>query len=320
MLFKRSDGRTNLDLRPLTISLSTLSRADGSCNFAFGDLKVLGSMTGPAEVKVWDEKPKEATVEVNVLPISSLPGPSNKFNAQFIKSFISPILYLEQYPRSLIQINLQTLSKPSERWSSLRTSSILGFEENECMSERAALMNASSIACLDGGVGMSGVGIAVAVAVVKSELVEQIGEDEDRMEVDEDQKWVVLLDPSPAEEAQATSLHLIGYQFGPHQTPSKPIIESVRQSEPSLCFCESYGAFDPAQLKHVFKVSQTGISQIYSLIRTSLEHQYLQTLNRPATLNSSNLPPPPPSTTPAPVTQTVDTTKQKKKKKDKTNH
>ncbi|EGG02996.1 uncharacterized protein MELLADRAFT_109732 [Melampsora larici-populina 98AG31] len=319
MLFRRSDARTNLDIRPLTISLSTLSRADGSCNFAFGDLKVLGAMTGPAEVKVWDEKPKHATVEVNVLPISSLPGPSSKSSAQSIKSFISPIIYLEQYPRSLIQINLQTLSKPSERWSSTRKPSRLGFEENESISERAALMNASSIALLDGGVGMSGVGIAVAVAIVKSELVQQIGEDEDRMKEDEDQEWVILLDPSPNEEAQATSLHLIGYQFGSHPTPSNPIIDNVRQSEPTLCFCESYGSFDQTQLKGVFEVSQTGIAQIYSLIRTSLEHQYLQTLSRPGTLNPSSLPPPP-STASAPNTQTTDTTKQKKKKKDKTNN
>jgi hypothetical protein len=39
-----------------------------------GDLKALGAVTGPAEVRIRDEKPTEAFVDVIVVPVCGLPG------------------------------------------------------------------------------------------------------------------------------------------------------------------------------------------------------------------------------------------------------
>ncbi|KAG0149596.1 hypothetical protein CROQUDRAFT_669117 [Cronartium quercuum f. sp. fusiforme G11] len=312
MSFRRTDSRTELDLRPLTISLSLLSRADGSCQFSFGDLKVLGAMTGPAEVKIRDERPKEATVEVNVLPLASVPGPSTKSVGQSIRAFLSPLLHLDLYPRSLIQINLQTLSKPSERWSSFSSEeSRIGFGEGESVAERATLMNAASVALVDGGVGMCGVGVSVAVAVLRQRLVKRIDLEED----DEQEGWVALLDPSPREEAEALSVHLVGYRFGGEtEQASAPILDQVQKSHGEMCFCESYGRFDQIQLNHVFKLSHPAAVQIFTFIRTSFEHQYLKPLSRPATSSIPLAPHPIPDSVSSVTRDQNHGTKQKKKK------
>lgn len=72
----RSDRRTDSSLRPLSLSSGVLHRADGSARFAFGPVEVVGSVTGPQEVRLRDELLDRATFEVNVLPVRGLPGPS----------------------------------------------------------------------------------------------------------------------------------------------------------------------------------------------------------------------------------------------------
>jgi len=70
-------------LRPLSVATGVLSRADGSARFSFaagqaGACEVLASVTGPIEVRPRDEKLDAATVEVGVLPVRGLAGPSHR--------------------------------------------------------------------------------------------------------------------------------------------------------------------------------------------------------------------------------------------------
>lgn len=183
---------------------------------------------------------------------------------------MSPIINLHDYPRSLVQINLQTLSKPSDRWSrALTTASstdqdrlgevdeddeeYLECDESESVAEKAALLNAASVALVDGGIAMRGVAVAVAVAIVSKKCLRRIRQEEEdmSMQVDGDAnlKWVTLLDPSPREEAQAKSVHLVGYCFGGQPGPStEPVLNHVQQSRGEMSFCESQGRFDKSQV------------------------------------------------------------------------
>ncbi|KAH9447311.1 hypothetical protein Pst134EA_029344 [Puccinia striiformis f. sp. tritici] len=241
----RSDSRTEVDVRSLTMRMSILSRSDGSGQFSFGDLKALGAVTGPAEVRIRDEKPTEASIEVNVVPVCGLPGPQTKSLAHSIKQFFAPLILVKKYPRSLIQINLQTLSKPSDRWtngfstSSLEDVPVRLFDETQSVTEKAALINAASLALLDAGVGMRGCGFAVGVAIIPASVTKS------NNNLDNDNSDHIVLDPNPTEESSAKSLHLIGLHFG-HQfnTPSS---DGLNVGHVTLC--ESNGNFSFDQVR-----------------------------------------------------------------------
>ncbi|KAH9441336.1 hypothetical protein MJO28_015665 [Puccinia striiformis f. sp. tritici] len=268
----RSDSRTEVDVRSLTMRMSILSRSDGSGQFSFGDLKALGAVTGPAEVRIRDEKPTEASIEVNVVPVCGLPGPQTKSLAHSIKQFFAPLILVKKYPRSLIQINLQTLSKPSDRWtngfstSSLEDVPVRLFDETQSVTEKAALINAASLALLDAGVGMRGCGFAVGVAIIPASVTKS------NNNLDNDNSDHIVLDPNPTEESSAKSLHLIGLHFG-HQfnTPSS---DGLNVGHVTLC--ESNGNFSFDQLQTVLKYGSLATQQILEFVRRSCETVYQQ--------------------------------------------
>ncbi|MBW0535512.1 hypothetical protein O181_075227 [Austropuccinia psidii MF-1] len=262
----RSDSRTQADIRPLTMKSSVSSRSDGSAEFSFGDLKVLGAVTGPAEARIRDEKPNEATIELNVVPVCGLPGPPHKAFSHSIKLFFAPLILRKKYPRSLIQINLQTLSKPSDRWSKTFSTAALDqtpasrFDESKSVSEKAALINAASLALLESGIAMRGVGLAIGVAVIPASATQSKTSDAD----------LVVLDPNPSEEACARSLHLVGYYFGQEfEQDSKPDNQNAK-----VAFCESQGSFDYNQLQTIFNYALSASQQIFAFVRRSVEVQY----------------------------------------------
>lgn len=92
----RADKRTGTELRPLALTQSLLSRADGSAKFSFGasfslrtflrkssfaddrwlvgDVTALASVTGPTEVRIVKELVDRATLEINVKPLRGQAG------------------------------------------------------------------------------------------------------------------------------------------------------------------------------------------------------------------------------------------------------
>ncbi|EFP79090.2 uncharacterized protein PGTG_05411 [Puccinia graminis f. sp. tritici CRL 75-36-700-3] len=272
MSIMRSDSRTEADIRSLTMRMSILSRSDGSAQFSFGDLKALGAVTGPAEVRIRDEKPTEAFVDVIVVPVCGLPGPPTKSLAHSIKSFFTPLILLKKYPRSLIQINLQTLSKPSDRWTNGFTTGTLEptatvplFEETQSVSEKAALINAASLALLDAGVGMRGCAFAVGLAILPPSAVSPNHNNPQALESD-----LIVLDPSPTEESSAKSLHLVGFHFGHgFNTTTDSGVEIG-----TVALCESNGSFSYDQLQTVLKLASLATQQILAFVRQSCETVY----------------------------------------------
>jgi len=196
-------------------------------------------------------------------------APPSKAVGDTIKRFFAPLILLKKYPRSLIQINLQTLSKPTDRWTRGFTTESAGeaavelFEETQSVAEKAALINAASLALLDAGVCMRGCAFAVGVAIIPSSRSPQHHPTLPDL---------VVLDPCPAEESAAKSLHLVGLHFG-HQfnAPS-----GSSDSFGKVALCESNGSFTYDQLQTVIKYASLATQQILAFVRQSCEIVYQQ--------------------------------------------
>lgn len=152
-------------------------------------------------------------------------GPATKALAETLSSLLLPILLLQRYPRSLIQLTLQTLALPSTKFSKpFRTFSEDAHDEEELetesMSEKAAAINASACALMDAGVAMKGMICAVALAIIPPTTDEQsMNEDGAR----------VVLDPTAEEERTAQCTMCAAFSFG----------EGNGGSEGDLCFIET---------------------------------------------------------------------------------
>ncbi|KAL1667215.1 3' exoribonuclease family, domain 1-domain-containing protein [Schizophyllum commune] len=146
----RSGARQESDPREISVSFDGLARVDGSARFSFGDTTALASVSGPIEVRLAAEQPARATFEVNMRPISNVPATEAKSIAASVRAALSPSIFLQQYPRTLIQLMLQALSPARAR----SDDSLL-----------AAMINSGSLALLNAGsAAMRGVVCAVPVA------------------------------------------------------------------------------------------------------------------------------------------------------------
>ncbi|KAF9047791.1 exosome component Rrp46 [Panaeolus papilionaceus] len=163
----RHDGRSNDQPRKESISFDKLARVDGSARFSFGNTSALASISGPIEVRLAAEQPTKATFEVQVRPLSNVPGTDAKAMAASIRSSLEPALILTKNPRSLVQLVIQAVSSTR---SAAGTDSLL-----------AAMINASTTALLDAAsVPMRGIVFAIAIGrLPNGTLVVDAGEDEE---------------------------------------------------------------------------------------------------------------------------------------------
>jgi exosome complex component RRP46 len=170
-----------------------------------GETQSLASVSGPIEVRFAAEQPSKATVEVNVRPLSSLPGTESKALSASLRGLLSPSIILSRNPRTLIQLVVQCLTpSPSEGFS-------------PCLI--AACINASSLALLNAGsVPMSSVVCAVAVSRLRSAT--------------EDDASALILDPSEAEFLETVGCGCFAFSFataisGSQQSQNSPATRLV---------------------------------------------------------------------------------------------
>lgn len=188
----REDGRGVQEMRPVTYSKQSNARVDASVQFGFGEVEVLASVTGPLEVSLRDEVVDRSTVEVTFRSLNGVVGVSYKALAQQVQSVLQGVIVTEQHPRSLIRFVVQTLSSPTTP-SYLVKEAVGAPPFRVPASEKAAAINGAVLAAMEGCIPLSGVVVAVSVAVVGDTLV---------------------LDPSSYEEAGASSVHLVAYKWG----------------------------------------------------------------------------------------------------------
>ncbi|WWC59069.1 uncharacterized protein I303_101616 [Kwoniella dejecticola CBS 10117] len=120
---RRHDGRRYDEIRPLQIEIGELDRADGSGRFGFGSNAALASCSGPLEVRLNKELPTRATLEVSHRPLEGVGATPSRALVTTLESIFPTALSLPSYPRSLIQLIVQSLSSSSVASSSATSSS-----------------------------------------------------------------------------------------------------------------------------------------------------------------------------------------------------
>lgn len=118
-----------------------LKQVDGSATFQFSNTKVISSVTGPIEVsRPRNEKPTQAFLNISVRPATNVPTTREVYLESKLQKIITPMINLEQYPCSELQIVVQILES-GER------------EQFTCM-ELACAVNSLYLALLNAGISL----------------------------------------------------------------------------------------------------------------------------------------------------------------------
>ncbi|WVR04307.1 hypothetical protein IAU60_001307 [Kwoniella sp. DSM 27419] len=276
---RRADGRAPTQLRTLHISIDELDRADGSGRFAFGPTASLASCTGPIEVRLREERPDRATLEITHRPLEGVGATPSRALVTSLEAIYPPVLKLSQHPRSLIQLVVQSLTPTPVNYSTAPTPFLDLTPSDQAIwprpypeddhdvspttsytyTSRAAAINASTLALLSAGsVPLTALPIAVALANVKGSLV---------------------LDPSTEEEQVAKARFGFGWAFGVGVSLAESgadvemKADGEAEQEMELVWTESEGTFSKEEFSNALELSKMATRQILSDIREALgEH------------------------------------------------
>jgi len=166
---KRLDGRAPDELRPLKIVAGPLARADGSAYVEMGNNKVLAAVYGPREMHPRHASEPDTSVlrcRYTMAPFSvedrKRPGPDRRSIeiSKVIREALQPVLFLELYPRSVIDVFIEILQADA--------------------GTRTAGINAAAVALADAGVPMKDLISSVAVGKVDGTIVIDLVKAEDQ--------------------------------------------------------------------------------------------------------------------------------------------
>ncbi|CAO1620379.1 unnamed protein product [Sympodiomycopsis kandeliae] len=299
-------SRAATQLRPISIkSNNVLSQSHGSATFSYGHESALSSVNGPMEVRIRDELTDRATLEIQFIPLDGVAGITSSSFSSALQAALSPILLLHLYPRSLVQLILQStnhptigtipphmhskLSKPLSQFRRKTIRPVRPHPDAEMgFSQRAALINAAMLGLMSAGVQAKATLCGVAVAVIPKEIAQgtRRGTSDDNdtdMEVDNDtndqSSAVIVVDPSPLEESVAISTHVFGFAiFGSKVDTSKSSEDEKDDSEDTdskaeakLAFIQSNGEVDWQVYKRCLALARHAAKDVRRNIRRALE-------------------------------------------------
>lgn len=165
---RRLDGRAVDELRPITMEVGVLKRADGSCYYEQGDNKVMAAVYGPREVHPrHQEETTRAIVRYryNMAAFSvddrKRPGPDRRSVelSKVSRQAIEPLVLIERFPRSAIDVFVEVLQADA--------------------GTRTAGINAACLALVDAGIPMRGLVAACAAGKVEDTVVLDLNQAED---------------------------------------------------------------------------------------------------------------------------------------------
>ena len=177
------------------------------------------------------------------------PATSSKAMAAGLYTIYHPLLDLRAHPRTRTTLTVQSLNSAQPPSQPLYASS------------RAAAINASTLSILNAGsIGMRGVPMAVAIAVVsshgkgKQRAYDDVEEDEQMEQVaNVDDDVTLVLDPTRNEEHNSIARFCFGWAFGqefssgaPREKGDRGGTEEEQDEEAECVFVESDGEFDGA--------------------------------------------------------------------------
>ncbi|PWN32152.1 uncharacterized protein FA14DRAFT_162387 [Meira miltonrushii] len=225
--------RGSLDLRPIKIEQGLLGHQDGSALFSFGPVSALAAVSGPSEVRIRDERTDRSALQIHFTPLQGIAGTSATTFESTLQGIWQNTLQLHLYPRSLVQIHLQTYASPPQLVSHplLHPDQRTPIDQPPIqpphpdapisVSLRAAHINATTLACLDGSIPMRSMVAACSAVVIRKGIRSNLmrgwraGETnptEQETQSDSDH-FEILLDPTPYEESLAKSSHVFAFAF-----------------------------------------------------------------------------------------------------------
>jgi exosome complex component RRP41 len=167
--FERIDGRKVDEMRPVTIETGVIPNADGSAYIEMGRNKIIAGVYGPREMHPKRlSKPNKGVLRVryHMAPFSvdprRSPAPSrrDKEISQVMVDAIEPALFLERYPRSVIDVFVEIIQADG--------------------GTRCAAVNAAAVALVDAGIPMKDLVAACAAGKMKGKVLLDLGDYEDK--------------------------------------------------------------------------------------------------------------------------------------------
>jgi exosome complex component RRP41 len=165
----RADGRKANEIRPTTIETGVIPNADGSAYIEMGDNKIIAGVYGPREMHPKRlSKPHMGVLRVryhmasfSVDPRRS-PAPSRRDTeiGMVLVDALSPALFLERYPRSVIDVYVEIIQADG--------------------GTRCAAVNAAAVALVDAGIPMKDLVAACAAGKMNGKIVLDLGDYEDK--------------------------------------------------------------------------------------------------------------------------------------------
>ncbi|UCG36928.1 MAG: exosome complex exonuclease Rrp41 [Candidatus Bathyarchaeota archaeon] len=165
----RIDGRKTSELRPIKIEVGVLSNADGSAYIEQGKNKILAGVYGPHEVHPKHlAKPDRSLLRCryHMAPFSvserKSPAPSRREIelSKVIREALEPSLFLENYPRTSIDLFIEVLQAHG--------------------GTRCAGITVASLALADAGIPMRDLTAACASGKIEGQLVVDLTDEEDK--------------------------------------------------------------------------------------------------------------------------------------------
>ncbi len=166
----RLDGRKPEELRSLKLEVGVIPNADGSAYIEHGKNKILAGVYGPREVH-----PKHLSLQdravlkcrYHMAPFSvqerKSPAPSRREIelSKVIKESLEPAVFLEYYPRTMIDVFIEVLQADG--------------------GTRCAAITAAALALADSGVPMRDLVVACAAGKVDDTIVLDLMDTEDKL-------------------------------------------------------------------------------------------------------------------------------------------
>eukprot|EP01086_Lenisia_limosa_P012848 TRINITY_DN41483_c0_g1_i1.p1 TRINITY_DN41483_c0_g1~~TRINITY_DN41483_c0_g1_i1.p1 ORF type:complete len:257 (-),score=37.46 TRINITY_DN41483_c0_g1_i1:4-774(-) len=118
---KRSDGRKNLELRPIFMKVGVLNQSSGSAYLEIGNTKIAASVRSPsmsmdafsatASLKVEVKYAEYSNTKLKKAERFGEQTPNEAFMAQVVKEAVEPAIMLENYPKCDIECYLKVLEE-----------------------------------------------------------------------------------------------------------------------------------------------------------------------------------------------------------------
>ncbi|WP_291765244.1 exosome complex exonuclease Rrp41 [Caldivirga sp. UBA161] len=165
---KRVDGRLPEEHRPVTMQVGVLPNANGSALVAYGNTVVLAAVYGPREpIPRYITVPDKAVVRVryHMAPFSTddrkNPAPTRREIeiSKVVKQALEAVVFLEQYPKSTIDVFLEVLQADG--------------------STRVTSITAASLALADAGIPMRDLVVGVSVGKINDTVIVDLNKLED---------------------------------------------------------------------------------------------------------------------------------------------